>query len=841
MARINQLGLKSRLMILLLGVSFASIVVLGALSWLRFRSVFRKQAFDHLVSVRAAKGKQLETYISTLQGHVATLSEDRMVVAAMVEMGSAYRELQNQVISDDWLTSLERYYRDEFLPTLAENVESVQIVANYRPTSQAGQYLQHHYLVNNEAADAADLIDAADGSRYSAVHARYHELFHHIVREFGYEDLYLIDFNSGEVVYSVHKQVEYGTSLDRGPYRRSNLAAAVEAVREDPGQGFVQAIDYRPYVPAYSSPTAFFAAPIYNGPHLIGVLAVRLPTQEITALLTGNQEWSQDGLGETGQVYLVGDDFLMRSVARPLLEDAKDYQETLERIGLSPQTVNLVEQLDTSILLHPVETESVESALAGTIATRVIDDYRGVSVLSSYAPLRLAGLRWIILAEMDRAEAFGPLTALQIYMGILGVILVLLVAWLSNFAAQNFVSPIQKLLDITDKIRAGERDIEIEIGDDSRLDQLEDALQGLLQDLQVQESLVTEKAAANTALLNNMMPPAIAARMVQEGRPVMEALQQVTLLVVRIGGLSLGETAQQVDRMAAVYDRLIRRFDEKARYYGVDTQLTLDSTYIASCGVAQVFLDHQERTVDFALELVRLVESEQEAFPASIDLQIGIHTGQVVAGALGGDKFMYKLLGPAMAIAQSINQQGGAINSILVTKPIYERLKDRYLLVPRPPVKVPEVGAVSAWMVFTQTERFNQQVKLVQVSSQKLMAQGDGWANHFFNRLLTLAPNYKTWVPDDVEYRNAQAAEVLQTFVKGLNQLEQLLPTLQTWGHEANAHNLSDSDFEAVDEALVWALEKALGIELSPDLEQAWLSMSALLSGVIREAAMQRA
>mgnify|MGYP001798460364 CR=1 FL=1 len=44
-------------------------------------------------------------------------------------------------------------------------------------------------------------------------------------------------------------------------------------------------------------------------------LAVRLPTLVLSALLTGNQEWAQDGLGETGHVYLVGDDFLMRSVA----------------------------------------------------------------------------------------------------------------------------------------------------------------------------------------------------------------------------------------------------------------------------------------------------------------------------------------------------------------------------------------------------------------------------------------------------------------------------------------------------------------------------------------------
>jgi len=176
----KQLSLKSRLMTFVILLTFASLLIGGVLSWLQIRRAFQDQVFEHLTGIRAAKGKQLEAYLDKLQGHIATLSEGRMVVSAMVELGSAYRELQNQAVEEDWLISLERYYRDDFLPALAENVQSVQIVANYRPTSQAGQYLQYQYLVSNAATERADLTDAGDGSQYSAVHAQYHELFHRI-------------------------------------------------------------------------------------------------------------------------------------------------------------------------------------------------------------------------------------------------------------------------------------------------------------------------------------------------------------------------------------------------------------------------------------------------------------------------------------------------------------------------------------------------------------------------------------------------------------------------------------------------------------------------------------
>ena len=89
----NQLSIKSRLTALVLGASLSSLLIASILSWLQFRRAFQAQVFDHLTSVRASKGKQLENYLGLLEGHVATLSEDQMIVSAMVEMNSGYREL----------------------------------------------------------------------------------------------------------------------------------------------------------------------------------------------------------------------------------------------------------------------------------------------------------------------------------------------------------------------------------------------------------------------------------------------------------------------------------------------------------------------------------------------------------------------------------------------------------------------------------------------------------------------------------------------------------------------------------------------------------------------------
>ncbi|NET48733.1 MAG: hypothetical protein F6K09_08405 [Merismopedia sp. SIO2A8] len=875
-------------MVLVLGISLGALLTSGILSWLQFRSAFQTQVFERLNSIRAAKGKQLEFYLETLSGHIATLSDDRMVVSAMVELNAAYRQLNNEAIADNWLTDLEQYYTDDFLPDLAENTQSTQLASNYRPTTQAGQYLQYQYIANNVSATAVNTDDAGDGSDYSRIHARYHPHFRHLTLEFGYTDLYLINFTTGDIVYSTRKSVDYATSIDRGPYRRSNLADVVAAVRNDPGPGFVQVEDYRPYIPNYAAPTAFYAAPIYNGPHIVGILAAQLPTDRIQSVLTGHQEWEQDGLGETGQVYVVGADVLMRSSDRTLLEEPDTYHNRLKRLGLAPQTLHLAQALNTSILLHPVDTTATEAALAGTIDTEIITDYRGVPVLSSYAPLRLQGLRWAILAEIDQTEAFGPVNTLQIYMSILGVILILLITWFSNFAAQSFAQPIQILLDVADRIRQGERDVEIEIGSDLKSDQLEESLQGVLQDLHAQEILTAAKEAINETLRQNLMPKAMAKRLQQEPLPIADSLQQITIVVVRLSGLQDMIRTAAPGAIAESMHHIIQIFDEKAKTYGLETQLTIDNTYLATCGNSQLVLDHQERAVNFALDLVRTVEADTTEFPSTLDLQIGIHSGSAIAGVIctgnqdrkathsksvnnqvvnsqsvnskpiynhpadvkTDSKLMYKLWGDTITIAMELNLQGGASNSILVTQPIRDRLQDQYLLVPTPFLHVKDIGAIGRWMVFTPTHQFEYHVDLLQTCLAQLLPQAPVTTKHFYTYLLDrepelagilLGPQCKQDILDQIDHYQTSLFQLLQTVVTGLGTIDKLLPTVQRWGQEYTQHYgqpLEHQHYEALYNALIWAFDKTPGVDLSLEVTQAWHTGYLFLRGVMEEATM---
>ena len=99
---LNKLTIKSRLMGLVFGVSFSSLLIAGILSYLQFRKEIFNQVTERMVGVNSAKKSEIESYMQDLRSHVEILSEDRQVISGMVEFNSAYEALKDEIIPDNW-------------------------------------------------------------------------------------------------------------------------------------------------------------------------------------------------------------------------------------------------------------------------------------------------------------------------------------------------------------------------------------------------------------------------------------------------------------------------------------------------------------------------------------------------------------------------------------------------------------------------------------------------------------------------------------------------------------------------------------------------------------------
>ncbi len=678
MRSLDYLSIKSKLIAMLLGVSSFSILVTAYLGYQSGQANLTSRVFSQLTSLRASKAYQIESYFKNIQNQTETLSENPAVIAAMQEFTQAHRTLESVKIpaaSDQKLTA---YYQQEFLKRLAKAEAGSPVLESYLPQSAASRYLQYQYIANNpNSVGKKHLLGMArDGSAYSQIHGRYHPIFRKIIEKFGYYDMFLIN-PQGTVVYTVFKETDFTTNFATGAYKTSNLARLMTQMQQAKEKNYSQIIDFEGYGPSYGAPAAFIAAPIFNKSELIGVLAFQLPVDEINNVMTGNRKWEGDGLGKTGETYLVGKDYLMRSVSRFLEQDPKAYIESLRTVGVNDDVIGRISQYKTSILQQNVQTQGITEALTGRQGTQILKDYRGIPVLTSYAPLKIEGLDWVILSEIDLSEAYEPIYSFTRQVLISATLLMLLLTLIAMALAYLFVKPIQHLIDSARKVQEGGMDTIVPLNPHDEFGELAQSFNAMLNSLHTQTNLVAEKNRENDQLLLSIFPAAIAKRLKLGEKDIAEDISNVAVIFADLTGFSKLSASMTAYEIVHLLNDVFAAFDEAAERFGMEKIKTIGDSYMAICGLSVPYLDHDKRAIGFSLELQSVMRRFNLERGFQLNIQVGINSGDVVAGIVGRNKFIYDVWGDTINIASNL-RDACPVGEVLVSETVYQRLRDLY-------------------------------------------------------------------------------------------------------------------------------------------------------------------
>jgi methyl-accepting chemotaxis protein len=246
----------------------------------------------------------------------------------------------------------------------------------------------------------------------------------HLLKDYstklGFHDLILID-HDGNILYSILMEQDVGTNLISGKYNSDNLGKLLKKLKKT---GNVSGMtDFENYPPSNNEAVAFLMhemRDIEGERH--GYLALQIEPKHLDHIM---QETT--GLGETGETYLVGPDFLMRSDSR------------------------FIKHGETSILKQKVQTEATENALKGKAGQITVTDYHGVSVLSSYDVIHFSSIEglhtdfdWAIIAEMASNEAFLPIYDLAFNTIILLIIAIVVIIISGILTARSISLPLKK-------------------------------------------------------------------------------------------------------------------------------------------------------------------------------------------------------------------------------------------------------------------------------------------------------------------------------------------------------------------------------------------------------------
>lgn len=208
--------------------------------------------------------------------------------------------------------------------------------------------------------------------------------------------------------------------------------------------------------------------------NIIGIIVFEISLNSIDSIMLENNP--SNGLGTSGESYLVGHDYLMRSSSRFHAN---------------------------SVLNTIVKTEAVDSAFIDLPGTKVIDDYRGISVLSSYSKINIPNLDWVILAEIDFKEATISIYKIRNEIIFISIFIFFLVLVVVIILSKKITYPVKKLNQAAQEIGAGNFDIEIKNNLNDEIGELTDTFNKMTKKLKDQtEELKAERIKSLSSLID---------------------------------------------------------------------------------------------------------------------------------------------------------------------------------------------------------------------------------------------------------------------------------------------------------------------------------------------------
>lgn len=478
--------IKNKLLLAILGIGILPLIcatgVIGYSISDQVNDALYKQSSEKLTAVREMRREQIHDYFTQLKTIVASMANNANTAAAVRDFANGF-DLSAEPDAAD-LQSIQDYYRQDFLTQYKKldlNIRDSDIISLVEKSDPATLFYQARYISKNpNPVGSKQLLDQAASkgkfaSRYDRYHATYHPVFRKEQAEFGFYDLFLIN-NDGRVVYTVFKETDYAASLASGGLADSGLAKAWQAATRA-AKGQVALTDFSAYKPSYGAPAAFMSAPVFDGEERIGTLVVQVSQEQLNKLMTSNQQWTNIGLGDTGESLLVGPDGLTRSESRLLLDSPQTFLQQVAETGLqSDKALAAIKLRHAASGYLKIQSTALQQALQGESGLVQEKNYLGRDAIIAYAPVNVLGQKWVIFSQMDQHEAFAAVSAIKASITqntlIILVVVTLIAAAFGLTMAQKLINPLRELVQSFQELAQGQGNLRVELASAQRDDEI---------------------------------------------------------------------------------------------------------------------------------------------------------------------------------------------------------------------------------------------------------------------------------------------------------------------------------------------------------------------------------
>lgn len=405
MESLKTMTIAMRLPIIISGLVFATILILSIVNYKLMEGLITDGAKTKLRILATIKAEKIIDTLNNWDDMITTQSVSSNVIVAAISMDSSVSYM-----------------------------------------GDASTTLRDTYITNNPhpLGERHELTQADTGGNYDQAHAAYHPSFAGLKKQFGFEDILILNYD-GFVLYSVAKKDDFAQDITSGSSAESGLSHAFKRAKKLNGSGETVFVDFAPYAASNGAAAAFLARPLYDEfGTFLGVIAFQISADQLTAV-----SQKMKAAGSTAEAYLVGSDHLMRTDSFH-----------------SPENDVLVTRLDN---------DAVKRGLAGEADFHDGHALDGKKVMGYFVPIDFLGVRWVSLSEQETSELFVALSgAKNSELLVAGTILIFAIA-MAYLTARSVVAPLLKVTNAVKSVADGDLETDVpcaergdEIGDLAR-------------------------------------------------------------------------------------------------------------------------------------------------------------------------------------------------------------------------------------------------------------------------------------------------------------------------------------------------------------------------------------
>ena len=417
--KLNKKG--NRLLLIVLSVGMIPFIVIGSISWLSSKKALESSAISNLEALRDSKKVTIEQYFSNAEKNVESLNNSvdstrKNLINSMrnhqldkIEKTNSYlnsisselKKVSSQRSIIDSMKKFPKYFDKYALTISTKNISDMKkdllsyytnkFAVNYKDItgnrtdvtkyinslSNNSIALQYDYISNNpyDLGNKENLESTGNMTDYDKLHKSIHNQLTITLKENNFYDIFLVDVDDGNIVYSVFKEIDYSTSIKTGSFSNTGIGHVyTKALNSNKGE--ISIVDYSVYYPSYDAPAGFIATPIYDDNIKIGILIFQMPIETLTSIVSGTN------LGETSEAIMIGSDFKFRTDSALL--ETHNVENSFRNDDIKYNTSEIRDLFGNN-----------KSGL------KLFEDYRGKLSYNMYTIYSFLDLKWALIIKID--------------------------------------------------------------------------------------------------------------------------------------------------------------------------------------------------------------------------------------------------------------------------------------------------------------------------------------------------------------------------------------------------------------------------------------------------------